>query len=121
MAYWARENGADTVDLHTSRNGGADWEVDTREAPGFDGVLQMKRSPDGALLAYSIYPRLIVWRAEASGGAFRKVYEQSGASQAETTGAGLWTQDDLVYATANATVAVSDDDGLTWTTIQTWR
>ncbi len=128
MAYWARSDGADTVDLHTSRNGGADWEVDTREAPGFSDELndpgayaQIRRSPDGALLASSSYPRLIVWRAEASGGPFREVYEQSGESQAETSGAGLWTQGDLVYAIANATVAVSDDDGLTWTTIETWR
>ena len=84
-------------------------------------IEKMKRSPDGALLAYSIYPRLIVWRAEASGGPFVKVFEQSGGSLAETTGAGLWTQDDLVYATANATVAVSDDDGRTWETVDTWR
>lgn len=121
MAYWARPNGAETVDLHTSRNGGADWEVDTRAAPGFNGDVQMKRSPNGAILAYSTYPRLVVWRAEASGGPFRMVYQQSGAFEAETSGAGLWTQDELVYANANATAAVSEDDGLTWTTIQTWN
>ena len=81
----------------------------------------MKRSPDGAFLAYSTYPRLVVWRAEASGGSFRKVYEQSGATGAETSGAGLWTQDGLIYANAYATAAVSQDDGLTWTIIQTWH
>ncbi len=121
MAHWGRQEGADTVDLYTSRNGGADWEVDSREAPGFNGYMQLRRSPDGAFLACSIYPRLVVWRAEASGGPFRVVYEQSGESEAETSGAGIWTQDELVYATENATVAVSDDDGLTWTTIRTWR
>jgi hypothetical protein len=83
--------------------------------------MQMKRSPGGAYLAYSIYPRLVVWRAEAAGGQFRKVYEQPGEDIPETTGSGLWTQDDLVYANANATAAVSADDGLTWTTVRTWR
>ena len=122
MAYWARPDGADTVDIYTSSDGGADWEVDTREATGNSAGLRAdQRSPDGAYLAYSIYPRLTVWRAEASGGPFRQVYAQSGESGPETTGAGLWTQDELVFATANATVAVSDDDGLTWTTIETWR
>jgi hypothetical protein len=121
MAHWARADGADSVDIYTSRNGGADWEVDTRDFPGFSEYTQISRSPDGAYLAYNIYPRLVVRRAEESGGAFRVVYEQPEGSGAETTGAGLWMQDDLVYATANATVAVSDDDGLTWTTIETWR
>ena len=121
MAHWARPDGADTVDIYTSSDGGANWERETREAPDLNGYIQMKRSPDGALLAYSIYPRLVVWRAEASGGPFRQVYEQSGESRSETTGAGLWTQDELIYATANATAAVSDDDGRTWATVETWR
>jgi hypothetical protein len=122
MAFWARPDGALTVDLYTSRNDGVDWEVDRREAPGLGGDhLQLRRSPDGAFLAYLIYPRLVVWRAEASGGPFQLVYEQPGETDVETSGAGLWTQDGLVYANANATAAVSEDDGLTWTTTQTWR
>lgn len=121
MAYWARPDGKDAVELHTSRNRGADWEVDTRALPGIEGYMQMKRSPDGAFLAYSIYPRLIVWRAEATRGPFRKVYEQPGTTAEETSGAGLWTRDGLVYANANATAAVSENNGLTWKTIQRWR
>ena len=35
MAYWARPDGADTVELHISRNRGADWEVDTGLCRGF--------------------------------------------------------------------------------------
>ena len=121
MAYWSQPDGTGTVDLHTSRDGGGSWEVDTREAPDFPEGMQVRRSPDGAYLATSTYPQLIVWRAEATGGPFRMVYEQAPTSGANTSGAGLWTQDDLVYATANATVAVSHDDGLTWRTIETWR
>jgi hypothetical protein len=122
MGYWARPGGASTVDLYTSSDGGAHWQVDTREAPGFNDYLQMRRSPDGAFVACSIYPRLTVWRAEAAGGPFEQVYEESGASSAETSGAGLWAdREGLLYATANARVAVSDDDGRTWTTIKTWR
>ena len=120
MSFWAVPDGA-TVDLYTSRDGGASWERDTRAAPGLTGDLQVQRTADGTLLACSIYPRLVVWRAEESGGPFRKVYEQQGAGLAETSGAGLWTQGNLVRASANATVAVSEDDGLTWTTIRGWR
>ena len=121
MAFWSRAEGADSVDLHTSRNGGADWEVDNREIAGLNEYTQMRRSPDGAILACSFYPRLVVWRADASGGPFRVVFEEPQDSGPETSGAGLWTQGDTVYATANGTVAVSDDDGLTWATIRTWR
>ncbi|WP_107767500.1 hypothetical protein [Nocardioides terrigena] len=123
MAHWARPTGGtNDIAIFTSRNGGLDWEDDIRTAePGFSGFMQMKRSPDGAYLAYSIWPRLVVWRAEAAGGQFRKVYEQPAEDIPETTGSGLWTQDDLVYANANATAAVSADDGLTWTTVRTWR
>ena len=90
MAHWARPTGGtNDIAIFTSRNGGLDWEEDTRTAePGFSGFMQMKRSPDGAYLAYSICPRLVVWRAEAAGGQFRKVYEQPGEDIPETTGAG---------------------------------
>ena len=121
MAYWARVDGTDTVELHTSLNRGADWKVDTRGMPGIAGDMQMKRSPGGAFLAYSTFPRLVVWRADASGGPFRKVYEQSRATVDETSGAGLWTQEGLVYANANGAAAISQDDGLTWTTIDRWH
>jgi hypothetical protein len=121
MAYWARPDGTDTVEIHASRNRGEDWEVDTRAVPGINGDIQMKRSPDGAYLAYSTYPRLVVWRAEPSGGPFREVYEQPGGNLGETSGAGLWTEDGLLYANAYAVAAISKDDGLTWTTIRTWR
>jgi hypothetical protein len=122
MAFWAWPDGAHTLELWTSHNGGTDWEVDKRAAPGLNGeYLQMKRSPDGAFLAYLIYPRLSVWRAEESGGPFRQVYEQPVETGVQTSGAGLWAQDGLVYASSNATAAVSEDDGLTWTTVQTWR
>jgi hypothetical protein len=121
MAYWARPDDTSTVELHTSRNRGKDWEVDSRAVPGLNAEIGMKRSPDGAYLAYSTYPELVIWRAEAAGGPFRKVYEQSGKNAAETSGAGLWTQDGLVYANAYATAAISEDDGLSWTTIHNWR
>jgi hypothetical protein len=123
MAYWARSaGGSDELVIYTSRNRGEDWQVDSRTAgPELSGYLAMHRSPDGAYLAYRSYPRLVVWRAEASGGPFRKVYEQEDERSPETSGAGLWVQDDLVYVNANATAAVSADDGLTWTTVRTWR
>ena len=86
LAYWTWQIGDDHVDLHTSRDRGGAWDVDTRAAPGFNRWVQMTRSPDGALLAWATYPHLVVWRAEASGGGFRQVYEASGP---ETAGAGL--------------------------------
>ena len=58
---------------------------------------------------------------EGDSAAFEVVYEEPDGAGPETSGAGLWTQGDLVYASGNATVAVSDDDGLTWTSIDSWR
>jgi hypothetical protein len=119
LAYWTRRLGSDTVDLHTGRERGAVWELETRAAPGLRRLIQMMRSPDGALLAWAEYPRrLVVWRAEASGGGFRQVHQASGP---ETYGGGLWVRDDVVYANGHGAAAVSDDGGLTWTTIDSWR
>ena len=121
MSLWAREDGY-SLDFYTSRDGGTSWEKVTRAADDLpSGDLQVTRAPSGTYFLYTTYPRLQVWRAEAFGGAFREVYQQPELAVPETTGAGLWTQGDLVYVTGYATVAVSADDGLTWRTIQTWR
>lgn len=122
MMLWAREDGY-SLDFYTSRDAGASWEKVTRPADGLStgDFLHVTRAPSGTYFVSSIYPRLRVWRGEASGGAFREVYQQPELDVPETTGAGLWTQGDLVYVSAYATVAVSADDGLTWRTIQTWR
>lgn len=123
MAHWAMPDGSLTLDIYTSRNGGADWEVDRRTGPVYSsgGLLLVRRSPAGAYLATSTWPTLSVWRADETGGPFRLVYEQPAGSVADTSGAGLWTQDGIVYANSNATAAISYDDGLTWTSIQTWK
>ena len=118
LTYWSWRLGGDTVDLHTGRGRGATWGVRTRAAPGFNRWVQMTRSPDGALLAWTVYPHLVVWRAEASEGGFHRVHEASGP---ELAGAGLWTQDGLVYANGSGTAALSEDGGRTWRTIENWR
>lgn len=121
MSLWAREDGY-SLDFYTSRDGGASWQKVTRAADDLpSGDLQVRRAPGGTYFVYTTYPRLRVWRGDASGGPFREVYQQPELDVPETTGAGLWTQGDLVYVTGYATVAVSDDDGLTWRTIQSWR
>jgi hypothetical protein len=58
LAYWTRRLGSDAVDLHTGRDRGAVWAVETRAEPGFGRGIQMMRSPDGALIAWAEYP---VW------------------------------------------------------------
>lgn len=121
MAHWARPD-ADTLDLWSSSDGGATWQRDSREATGLEGgYLIVRRSPTGTIFAVSIYPDLVVWRADADEGAFEEVYRQPGQPGAETSGAGLWTDGDLVHVSGFATAAVSADDGLTWTTVRTWR
>jgi hypothetical protein len=121
MAFWARPGGG-TIDIWSSRDGGATWQRDGRAAPGVtDDYLIVRRSPGGAFLAVSIYPRLVVWRAGAESGGFEEVYRQPGRAGGETSGAGLWTDGDLVHVSGFATAAVSADDGLTWTTVREWR
>ena len=118
LAYWTWQVGDSTVDLLTSQDRGATWDGETRAAPAFKRWVRMTRSPDGALLAWMVYPHLVVWRAEASGGGFHKVLEVHGL---ELAGGGLWTQDGLVYANGSGTAALSEDGGLTWSFIETWR
>lgn len=121
MAFWAPGAKSGTVDIHISRNGGADWAVESRAAPDNDKLGQrvVTRSPDGALLMCTTDDTLVVSRAEASGGPFRKVYEAS--PFANEPCAGIGTQGGLVYLNAGDIAAVSKDDGRTWTTIGTWR
>jgi hypothetical protein len=120
MALWAPGGG--DIEVHVSRDQGATWQVEeTHEAPGTDGFLELWRAPDGALLAYSPFPRFEVWRAEGANGPFVKVYEGPAAEGGETSGGGMWVRDGLVYATANRAVAVSTDDGVTWTAVSKWR
>jgi hypothetical protein len=121
MAFWARPGGG-TIDLWSSRDGGVTWQRDSRAAPGVtDDYLIVRRSPGGAFLAVSVYPHLVVWRAGAESGGFEEVYRQPGRPGAETSGAGLWRDGDLVHVSGFATAAVSADDGLTWTTVREWR
>jgi hypothetical protein len=121
MAFWAPGARSGTVDIHTSRNGGADWKVETRAVPG-TGSSRMRvvtRSPDGALLMCTADDLLVVSRAEASGGPFRKVYVTSSFGDEPCSGVGI--QGGLVYVNAGDVAAVSKDGGRTWTTIRTWR
>jgi hypothetical protein len=121
MAFWAPGSRSNTLDIHTSRNGGADWEVETRGAQGIGGpgVRVVTRSPGGALLTCTAGEDLVIWRAEASGGPFQKVYTAP-APDADL-GTGIGTQGSLLYLNTGDTAVVSEDDGRTWTTIETWR
>ena len=119
MAYWAVP-GTGSVDLYASRDSGATWTRETRPAPDLRDTYIVRRSPSGAYLAMSPYPDLVVWRAEADGGAFREVLRRQGGGT-ETTGTGIRVLDGLVVVSGFDTVAVSADDGLTWTEIRQWR
>jgi hypothetical protein len=119
MAFWAPGAESGTVDIHTSRNGGADWQVDTRALPVGGEHGPVTRSADGALLTYVVGEELVVLRAEGSGGPFRKVYEAAWFSSDPLSV--LRTQGDLVHVDAGDAAAVSKDGGRTWTTIGTWR
>jgi hypothetical protein len=119
MAFWAPGPRSGTLDIHTSRNGGSDWKAETRTGPGIGGHARVTRSPDGALLTYTIGEKLVVLRAEAGGGPFRKVVETESFGGEPAAGIGI--QGGLVYLNAGDVAVVSRDGGRTWTTIRTWR
>jgi hypothetical protein len=118
LTYWTWHLGDKAVDIHTGRDQGTAWTVESRSAPGFSRYARMTRTPDGALLAWTSYPHVVVWRAEASGGGFRRVHEAVGP---ELAGAGLWIQDGVIYVNGSGTAALSSDGGLTWSAIESWR
>lgn len=121
MAFWAPGAARNTVEIHTSSNGGASWEVDTRRAP----VLReyeprvITRTPDGALVTYTADEDLVIWRADKSGGPFQKVHATP-VPEGDLSVA-IQAQGSLLYLNAGDTAVVSHDDGRTWTTIRTWR
>lgn len=120
MAFWAPGSAPDTVDLHTSRDGGATWEVQTRGVPAATGPgRRVFRTPGGALLTCTSGAGLVVSRAEAGGGPFRTVFEA--AAFGPDPCAGLLTQGGSLSVNAGDVAAVSTDDGRSWTTIDTWR
>jgi hypothetical protein len=118
MALWSSASGSGTLKIHTSRDGGASWQVASHLASGVDPSWQVRCMPDGAFLVFS---DKAVWRAEASSGPLHKVLEVAGGLTAPDGGVQLQLLGDRAVLTGRGVAAVSQDAGRTWTTIQRWR
>ncbi|HUR13488.1 MAG TPA: hypothetical protein VM097_03225 [Mycobacteriales bacterium] len=118
MALWSSASGGGTLKIHTSRDGGATWQVVSHGASGVEASWQVRCMPDGSFLVFS---DKAVWRAEASGGPLRKVLSVTGGLTAPDGGIQLQLLGDLAVLAARGMAAVSQDAGRTWTTIQRWR
>jgi len=86
----------------------------------------MAGTPDGALLAVSTYPEMLIWRAEdLADDAFELVHEGATTSDLELTQEDLLHEPtsvgDRIHVWTPRGVVTSDDDGRTWTEITTWR
>jgi hypothetical protein len=115
MALWSSSGGA--VTIHTSRDGGANWETETYEASA-DQWWKVRCAPDGSYLSFDSERGTTVWHTQ--GGAFRQVLAADG-SAGSIGNADLWTYDDVAIASGQGLGAISDDSGLTWTRIEKWR
>lgn len=120
MALWSTGADGSTVDLHTSRDRGATWQVSSYRTVDADQWWKVRCAPDGGYLAVDSERGAVVWRAEKGDDAFRKVYDAPGT--AESIGsAELWTTDGRVFVSGEGVVAISVDSGKTWTRVSTWR
>jgi hypothetical protein len=117
MALWSLDSG--TIDIHTSRDGGATWQVASYAAPQSDIWWQVRCLPDGSWLASSGHGGLSLWRASASGHDFEKVFEASGP---EGSGfAAVANQRDPYTIASGGIAAYSTDEGRSWTKVESGR
>ena len=120
MALWSVASPGAGVSIHTSTDGGDTWDVATYAAPGADLWWRVRCAADGSFLAVDSERGVVVWRAERSDDAFRRVFEAAG-SAASLGAADLRTVGGTAVASGTGVLATSEDSGLTWTRVEEWR
>ena len=120
MALWSVAAPGAGVDIHSSSDGGATWQVTSYDAPTADQWWKVRCAADGSFLAVDSERGTTVWRASPSDDAFRQVFSAPG-SDASLGVADLHTVDGRAVATGGGVVAISTDSGVTWTRMEDWR
>jgi hypothetical protein len=119
-AYFSSTNGGESLELLLVPHPDGSGEVATRSAPqGYeeaDGAsLALGQTPDGALLAWSDWPRMRVWRADnLTQAEFQLVFEAGGDLPGSSP---MTVLDGRIYLNG----LTSTDDGRSWSETATWR
>ena len=117
--FWDYAFGADSLDLLVVTDPDSPGGVITRPAPDVPaedegGYLQLGQTPGGALLAWSDWPDMRIWRADDLTGAdFELVFENEGVPG----GLPMTVVGERIYLHT----LTSDDDGRSWSATATWR
>ena len=120
MALWSVTAPGEGVDVHTSSDGGASWQVTSYAAPTADQWWKVRCAPDGSFVAVDSERGTTVWRAASGDDSFRQVLAAPGAA-ASIGGADVRTVDGRLLASGEGVGAISDDAGATWTRLEDWR
>lgn len=120
--WWIRESGSDELVLFDGRDRTGEWQEIRRPVPETEEWFFVTGTPSGALVAFSTWPTVNVWRAEDLEADFEPVYAGTVSKEREqTTGMDLVVADGRLLISSIGEALVSDDDGRTWTVTTTWR
>jgi hypothetical protein len=120
MALWSVSGPGEGVDIHSSSDGGATWQVTSYAAPTADQWWKVRCAPDGSFVAVDSERGTVLWRAARGDDAFRQVLAAPGVA-ASIGGADVRTVDGRVVASGEGVAAISEDAGSTWTRVEDWR
>jgi len=119
-AYWSARNGAEVLELLLVPDPDGRGEVVTRPAPqGLDEAdgasLALAQTPGGGLLAWSDWPRMMVWRADdLTQAEFHLVFQAEAALPGSSP---MTVFDGRIHVNGLTSV----DDGRSWSETSTWR
>jgi hypothetical protein len=120
--WWTWEMGSDELVLLDGGDRTGEWSEIHRPAPQSDDWFFVIGTPSGALIAFTSWPTVQVWRADDLEADFEPVYAGTVTEERQqASGMDLVVADGRLMLSSLGEALTSDDDGRTWSVTTTWR